>query len=166
MHELICIREVIKEIQTFFISGKTENPKYLTHSKEFFLNNTPTSKFYEDNEACLKFSTFKHIYPRTKHISLPYHCFCSKSKALKIDVLSINTNDQLAEQFTKGLQEGKFGLARKALMKGWLMKGGYLWYWDVYALTHGSRQIRGCMRAWTHCVAMVIFTSVIDTCTW
>ena len=42
MHEIIGTREVIKELQTFVISGKTQNPKYCTHSKAFLLNDIPT----------------------------------------------------------------------------------------------------------------------------
>ena len=64
------------------------------------------------------------MYLRTKHIALPYHLFWYKSKALKIEVLSINTNDHLADQFAKGLQEGNFELAPKALIKWYLIKGG------------------------------------------
>ena len=41
IHEIIGIIEVIKEIQTFVIYGKTQNPKYFTHSKAFVLNNIP-----------------------------------------------------------------------------------------------------------------------------
>ena len=40
--------------------------------------------------------------------ALPYHFFKSKIEALDIEVLSINTNDKLEDQFAKGLQEGKF----------------------------------------------------------
>ena len=50
MRELIGIREVIKDIQTFLISGKTQNPKYCTHSKAFSLNCISPSKAYKDNE--------------------------------------------------------------------------------------------------------------------
>ena len=57
MHELIDIREVIKEIRFFFIYEKTQNLKYCTHSKAFVLDDIPTSKFYEDSEACLKCPT-------------------------------------------------------------------------------------------------------------
>ena len=42
MREIIGTREVIKELQTFVISGKTQNPKYCTHSKAFLLNDIPT----------------------------------------------------------------------------------------------------------------------------
>ena len=118
MREPIGLREIIRELQTFVISGKTLAPKYRTHSKTFNLEAIPTSKVYEDNEACLKFVTMPKMSPRTKHIALPYHFFRSKVEELDIMVLPIDTNDQLADQFTKGLIEGKFELARKALM-GW-----------------------------------------------
>ena len=103
--------------------------------------------------------------PRTKNISLPYHFFRSKVKALKIEVLSINANDQSAEQFTQGLQEGKFELIWKAPIKWYLMKGVESWYSDIYTLTHRARLIRVCMQVWTHCASVVVRTSVIDTCT-
>ena len=49
MSEIIGIRKVIKEIQNFVISGKTQNQKYCPHSKAFFLDSIPTSNIYEDN---------------------------------------------------------------------------------------------------------------------
>ena len=63
------------------------------------------------------------MYPRTNNITIPYHFFWSNVKALKIEIISININGQLSDQFTKGLQEGKFELSWKALMKWYLMKG-------------------------------------------
>ena len=71
MRELIGIIEVIKEIQTFVIYGKTQNPKYCTHSKAFVLDDIPPSKVYEDNEACMKFSTMSKMSPRRS--TLPYN---------------------------------------------------------------------------------------------
>ena len=53
IHEIIGIGEVIKEIQTFIISGETQNPKYRTHFKAFVPNYITPPKVYEDNEACL-----------------------------------------------------------------------------------------------------------------
>ena len=58
------------------------------------------------------------LYPRTKHIAVPYHFFRSKVKELEINVVAINTNEQLADQFTKGLSPEKFVRDRKELM-GW-----------------------------------------------
>ena len=56
--------------------------------------------------------------PRTKNIAIPYHFFRSKVENLEIKVESIDTDDQLADQFTKGLPQDKFEKAGKKLM-GW-----------------------------------------------
>ena len=82
-----------------------------------FLYDIPPSKVYEDNEACPKFSKIPTISAHTKHIYLPYHFLWSKVESPKIEIILFNTNDQLVGQFTKGLQEVKFELARKAIMK-------------------------------------------------
>ena len=44
MSELIGIREFIKQIKTFAISRKIQTPKYITHSKAFFIYDIPASK--------------------------------------------------------------------------------------------------------------------------
>jgi len=54
MREIFGILEVIKEIQTFVVSGKTRTPAFQTFSKAFFLDPIASSKVYEDNEACHK----------------------------------------------------------------------------------------------------------------
>ena len=36
------------------------------------------STVYEDNHACLKFARMAQLSPRTKHIGIPYHWFCTK----------------------------------------------------------------------------------------
>ena len=53
----------------------------------------------------------------TNNIALLYNFFWYNTKALKIEVFSININDQLADQFTRELQEGNFELERKDIMK-------------------------------------------------
>ena len=55
--------------------------------------------------------------PRTKQIYLPCNLFWSKDKSIEIEVLSINTNNQLEEQLTKVLQEVYFELAQKDIIK-------------------------------------------------
>jgi len=114
MRELIPIREIIKEIKSTVFREDGFDPKLSSHSKTFI----PTSKVYEDNEACLKFATMPKMSPRTKHIALPYHFFRSKVEELEVNVIGIGTLNQLADQFTKGLPEPKFETDRKRLM-GW-----------------------------------------------
>ena len=60
--------------------------------------------------------------PSNKHIDLTYNLFWSNVKALKIEVLSINTNYWLADQFTKFLHEWNFKLAWKVIIKWYLIK--------------------------------------------
>ena len=77
----------------------------------------PSSTVHEDNEACLNFATIPKMSPRTTHIAIPYHFFRSKVENLEIKVESIDTDDQLTDQFTKGLPQDKFEKARKKLMR-------------------------------------------------
>ena len=78
----------------------------------------PKSKLYEDNNACLKFSRLPRLTPRSKHIAVPYHWFRSKVEQLEILIEPIETDKQLADQFTKPLHHDQFLSARKDLM-GW-----------------------------------------------
>ena len=118
MRDLIAIREIIQEIQTFVIAGKVKPIQYSTHSKTFTLDKISQSIVHKDNESCLRFANMPKMSPRPKHIALPYHFFRSKVEELQIKVVGIFTHDQLADQFTKGLVEVLFVKARKELM-GW-----------------------------------------------
>jgi hypothetical protein len=115
MRELIAIREILKEIK-LLVFANTEKPTYSMVAKTF--EPLPTSHVYEDNDSCLKFATLPRMSPRTKHIAIPYHFFRSKVMELEIKVLPIDTQDQLADQFTKGLRVEEFVKARKRIM-GW-----------------------------------------------
>lgn len=118
MRELIAIREVLKEIRTLVLQlpdPLADSPTYSVTAKTFTL---PPSKVYEDNEACLKFATLPRMSPRTKHIAIPYHFFREKVAALEISVLPVDTTNQLADQFTKGLREDDFVRGHTRLL-GW-----------------------------------------------
>ena len=114
MRELIAIREVLREIQTYVISGKSRKTLFRTHSKAFTLEDIPQSIVHEDNEACLK---NLQLCQRCLH-GLPYHFFRTKIEELEIKVIGVSTHDQLADQFTKGLTVDLFVKPRKELM-GW-----------------------------------------------
>lgn len=115
MRELIAIREILKEIKSLVFASKTK-PTYSMVAKTF--EKLPPSRVYEDNESCLKFATLPRMSPRTKHIAIPYHFFRSKVVELEINVLPIDTTEQLAYQFTKGLGEDVSVKARKRIL-GW-----------------------------------------------
>ena len=123
MRDLIPIREVLKEVMTIVFNTE---PKitYHSHSKAFAdtVGTTPhvipQSTVYEDNDACLKFARMPKLTPRTKHIGIPYHWFRTQVERLEIHIESIDTKEQLGDQFTKGLPVDSFRRARERLM-GW-----------------------------------------------
>lgn len=123
MRDLIPIREVLKEVMTIVF----EVPKtisYVTHSKSVYDNdevekyNILQSTVFEDNDACLKFARMPRLTPRTKHIGIPYHWFREQVESLQIQLERVDTKNQLADQFTKGLPTSLFREARKRLV-GW-----------------------------------------------
>ena len=125
MRDLIPLREILKEVNQTVFNQILHIPKCSANSKSFTdivstedESPLPKSKVYEDNNACLKFARLPRLTPRTKHIAVPYHWFRSKVEQLEISIEPIETDKQLADQFTKPLPHDKFLHARKELM-GW-----------------------------------------------
>ena len=123
IRDVIPIWAVIREILEIVFQRASTKFQVSTHSKAFKEVNDvediiPQTVVYEDNEACLKFSRLLKMSPRTKHIGIPYHWFCSKILSLNIAVEPVSTDDQLGDQFTKGLTIVNFLKGRKTLM-GW-----------------------------------------------
>ena len=116
MRDLIAIREVLKEIHKLVLDSKMKIA-YQSHSKAFE-ETIPQSTVHEDNQACLKFASMPKMSPRTKHIAIPYHFFRTKVEELEITIVPIGTDNQLGDQFTKGLPVEKFESDRLPLM-GW-----------------------------------------------
>jgi hypothetical protein len=123
MRDLIPIREILKEVMTI-VFDKSPSISYHSHSKAFddTVGSTehviPQSTVFEDNDACLKFARMPKLTPRTKHIGIPYHWFRTQVERLEIHIERVDTKNQLADQFTKGLTMDAFRQARKSLM-GW-----------------------------------------------
>ena len=115
MRELIGIRQILTDIFDNVFCDKTAKVTCTTAHKYGAL---PQSTVYEDNESCLKFATLPKMSPRTKHIAIPYHFFRTKVQDLEIKIEGIDTANQLADQFTKGLPQNMFEAARFKLM-GW-----------------------------------------------
>ena len=116
MRDLIPLREIIKEMQQYVHTTNISKLPTSTLSKAF--HPIPQSTVFEDNESCLRLANLGKMSPRTKHIAIPYHFFRSKIEELEIKVESIDTKEQLADQFTKGLPEPQFIILRKPLC-GW-----------------------------------------------
>jgi hypothetical protein len=119
MRDLIPIGEVLNEIMTtVFQVSKTIS--YQTYSKSVYSNdnnvekyNIPQSTVFEDNNACLQFARFPKLTPQTKHIGIPYNWFRSYVESYQITLVRVDTTNQLADQFTKGLPTPAFCMARK-----------------------------------------------------
>ncbi len=54
-------------------------------------------------------------YVRTKHIEVHYHFIREKVLAKEIDLIHVNTEDQVVDIFTKALGTDKFKMFRKML---------------------------------------------------
>ena len=88
----------------------------------------PDTKVYatcfEDNAGCIELAKAPKLRPRTKHIAVKYHHFRShvfnqqSNPEGSLYLRYVDTLNQLADIFTKGLGEAAFEKLRK-LMCGW-----------------------------------------------
>ncbi len=78
------------------------------------------STIYEDNEGALKLANTElpRMTPRSKHYGTKYHWFREHVEKGLIEVVPIDTKNQLADVFTKGLGFESFLRLRKRLV-GW-----------------------------------------------
>jgi hypothetical protein len=102
--DLIPLRDLLHEFSqaTKLIVGDT-----ITHSTIF-----------EDNQGCVELANAPKLRPRTKHIGLKYCHFHSHVACGDIKILWIDTNNQLADIFTKPLPTSSFEHLRHLLL-GW-----------------------------------------------
>ncbi|KAL7464856.1 hypothetical protein ACHAXS_005184 [Conticribra weissflogii] len=73
---------------------------------------------WEDNRSCIKVAESPKFTHRTKHISLKYHHFRQFVANGTIKINPIDTREQVADIFTKPLDEKQFTYLRKKLC-GW-----------------------------------------------
>ncbi len=82
----------------------------------------PDPEFYcrvwEDNGSCIKVAENPQFTPRTKHIALKYHHFRQFVSNGTIKISPIDMHEQIADIFTKPLDEKQFKYLRKKLC-GW-----------------------------------------------
>ena len=72
---------------------------------------------FEDNKGCIDLVKSPKMRPRTKHIALKYHHFRSHI-GKTISIQYIDTADQIADIFTKALNDSQFCKLRQYL-NGW-----------------------------------------------
>ena len=104
MRDLIPFVDQVKELANIFGNNEQNIKLHCT--------------LFEDNNGALELATTPRYRPRTKHIAVKYHHFRERVKNGTVNMESINTNEQLADQFTKGLQVGTFRYLRSKLL-GW-----------------------------------------------
>jgi hypothetical protein len=75
-------------------------------------------KVFEDNAGAIEIANVPKIRPRTKHLNIKYHHFREEVKKGTISVYHVGTKEQVADIFTKALDEGLFTKFRKRIM-GW-----------------------------------------------
>ena len=105
MQDLVSARRLVAEL------GKRMNYKVDKYSH--------FSKVWEDNNGTQNLANSKGplMTARTKHIGIKYHWFRSMIGD-KIQILRIDTKEQRADIFTKGLTRFNFEQIRKRVM-GW-----------------------------------------------
>ena len=104
MRSVLPLMELMKEINAIF-------PLYLPEPKMH-------CKVFEDNNSCISIAESNKFSPRTKHIALKYHHFRRFVREGMIKILPIDTKDQIADIFTKPLDEHLFKSLRLKL-SGW-----------------------------------------------
>ena len=106
MRQLLPVREVMEELTEHF---KIERSAEST-----------ISIVWEDNNGALTMmnSSYPKMTPRTKHIACKYWWFIEHIQEGIIEARRIDTKQQKADIFTKGLSKGEFETKRKLLM-GW-----------------------------------------------
>ena len=68
---------------------------------------------FEDNNGALKLANEPRFRPRIKLIGIKYHNFRDSVKCGNIEVLPIDTNEQIADIFTKALDKQIFEYLRQ-----------------------------------------------------
>ena len=77
-------------------------------------------RVHEDNVGALALGKLepRRMTPRSKHYALKYHWFREQIGPRNIELVKIDSENQLGDLFTKGLTSVKFSHLRKQLM-GW-----------------------------------------------
>ncbi len=104
MREMLLFLNLMQEIGVVF---EFFNPKPKFHCKVF-----------ENNMSCIKVAESPKFTPQTKHIAIKYHHFRRFVSDGTVTIHHIDTKQQIADIFTKPLDEVLFSHLREKLM-GW-----------------------------------------------
>ena len=106
MRDLLPMKELLQEVVSKMTTKKIEGASV-------------KSTVFEDNNSALQLSLSPKLTPRTKHIAVKYHFFKSKIGEDKgITIKRVDSVENVADIFTKGVQGDLYSQLRKKLM-GW-----------------------------------------------
>jgi hypothetical protein len=76
---------------------------------------------HEDNVGALTLAKLEpaRMTPRSKHYAIKYHWFCEHVHANCVNILKIDSKNQLRDMFTKGLARPAFKHYLRYLLMGW-----------------------------------------------
>lgn len=119
------MREPLKDIYTTVLCDIKGLKQINCHAVTDTFGQIPQELIvHEDSQACLNFASIPRISPRTKHIAIPYDFCHAKMVELEIEEKAVNTENQLTDQFTKGLIQSKFESYRRRLYDGNMCRVG------------------------------------------
>jgi len=112
--EYIALSQALQDVIPLITLLKEINKVFPIHVR------TPTfvCKVHEDNQSCITMATSQKFTPRTKHIALKYHHFCSHVKRGAIQISYCRTTEQKADLLTKPLADNLFFKLRY-MLSGW-----------------------------------------------
>ena len=85
-----------------------------------FNDSTPAvhCKAFQDNTGAIEMANVPKFRPRTKHMNIKYHHFREAVSQGKVTIITVSSEEQIADIFTKPLAEGLFYKFRQQIM-GW-----------------------------------------------
>jgi len=106
MRDLLPMRSLLNELEKMM--DKIRDPK------------STVSMVWEDTQVALTLANVElpRMTPRSKHIAVKYHWFLSKVQVGKIEIKVLESTNQVADIFTKGLRVDTFVRLRK-MLAGW-----------------------------------------------
>ena len=102
MRDIIPLMDQVKEMDLIYGNASPQPKVHCT--------------VFEDNNGTLELANKPRYRPRTKHIAVKYHHFREHVRNKLVTVEPIDTKEQIADQFTKGLQVGMFEYLRYKLL--------------------------------------------------
>ena len=94
LYNLLPLKDLVKEVTS--VLDLPNNFSTITKSTVF-----------EDNKGAITIATFPHLSLTSKHIAVKYHWFREHIRT-DFEIEYAKTNKQIADLFTKGLQESQF----------------------------------------------------------